>query len=875
MATQLGKAYVQIIPSARGISGGIAQAIDPEAKSAGISAGRSISSGIKDMIMKAGIGVAVTKTISSALNEGAALQQSIGGIETLFKDSADTMKQYASEAYKSCGLSANQYMEQATGFAASLISSTGGDTAKAADIANQALIDMSDNANKMGTDMGALQNAYQGFAKQNYTMLDNLKLGYGGTQAEMQRLLDDAQALSGVEYNIENLSDVYNAIHVIQENLDITGTTSKEAASTFTGSFAAMSSAAKNLLGNIAIGENISPSLQALMETTKTFVFGNFIPMLWNVVKAIPGAVFKMLQSTEKDIRDWASTLDFIEISRNISRAIFAIGEKAPGFIRVGAEIVGNLISGVSQGIPELIGFMADKMESLLFATARYAPQWISAGFDFVNRMITGFLSGVPEFINMAAETVNEFIGALMFEDWGAVGSDVVTSFIGGLSGLITDIGTVCAQIWETFSSVDWLGLGAELFQEIFEGISQTAPIVFEQISTVAGDLLSFFMTNLPQWIGAGVELLGNLALGIANGISLAVGAFSDMTAQVATWLRNFDWAGTGNALMTMVVEGLTNLAGLLPKVGEACMQIWTTITTTDWFGLGADVLWAIIEGIGDMLGEMWNVATQAADQLTNKMKEVDWPQVGKDVVNAIIEGIKSLLTNMFNAAGELFGKISEKMSSIDWGKVGSEVTETIATGLSSVLSAIGGAAAEIVSNLWNGIINTDWGQLGRDIIDGIVKGIGSVGNALWEGAKGAASGLFNGFKDFFGIHSPSRLMRDEIGKYIPAGIAVGIEANADQMTDAMKAAAQSTVEVGSEAVAHIRVDRSVSPASIAPALSASKETDAQSIIYKMEDVAERLEKAFQVVLSIDSKAFARATAPDMDKEFRRLAVAK
>ncbi|HEN3144752.1 TPA: PblA, partial [Streptococcus agalactiae] len=272
MATNLGQAYVQIMPSAKGISGSISNALSPEASSAGSSAGGLIGGKLigvlGSVIAAAKIGEMITKAISSSISEGAALQQSLGGVETLFKDNANLVKKYADEAYKTTGLSANAYMESVTGFSASLLQSLGGDTAKAAKVANMAMIDMADNSNKMGTSMESIQYAYQGFAKQNYTMLDNLKLGYGGTQEEMKRLLADAQKLTGKKYDISNLSDVYEAIHAIQGKIGITGTTAKEAATTFTGSFEAMKAASKNLLGKMALGEDIKPSLKALFDTT-------------------------------------------------------------------------------------------------------------------------------------------------------------------------------------------------------------------------------------------------------------------------------------------------------------------------------------------------------------------------------------------------------------------------------------------------------------------------------------------------------------------------------------------------------------------------------------------------------------------------------
>ena len=263
MATELAKAFIQIVPSAQGIKGSLSNIMEPEGTDAGNKSGQSLVSSIKKVIAAAGIG----KVLSVAFTGGAALEQSLGGIETLYKDSADKMKAYAKEAYKTSGVSANAYMENVTSFSASLISSLKGDTSKAADVANRAMQDMSDNSNKFGTNIQDIQNAYQGFAKQNYTMLDNLKLGYGGTKEEMQRLLKDAQKLSGQKYDISNLSDVYNAIHVIQDSLDITGTTAKEASTTFSGSFGAMKAAAQDLLGNIAIGGNIKSSVKNLLDT--------------------------------------------------------------------------------------------------------------------------------------------------------------------------------------------------------------------------------------------------------------------------------------------------------------------------------------------------------------------------------------------------------------------------------------------------------------------------------------------------------------------------------------------------------------------------------------------------------------------------------
>lgn len=292
----LGTAYVQIVPSARGISGSISNVLDPEAAAAGTSAGSKIGVFAKKAIVAAGIGTALVTGIKASMAEGGKLQQSyVGGLETIYGKAADAARNYAKEAAKS-GISMNTYSEQAVSFGAALRQAYGGDTKKAVEAANTAILDMADNQAKMGTDITMIQNAYQGFAKQNYTMLDNLKLGYGGTKTEMQRLLKDAEALTGVKYDISNLGDVYEAIHVIQGELGLTGVAAAEAEGTFTGSFASMKAAAQNFLGELALGMDVTDSLNILATSMTTFFFKNFLPMLGNIIKAIPGAIITFLK---------------------------------------------------------------------------------------------------------------------------------------------------------------------------------------------------------------------------------------------------------------------------------------------------------------------------------------------------------------------------------------------------------------------------------------------------------------------------------------------------------------------------------------------------------------------------------------------------
>lgn len=289
--SKIATAYVQVMPSMEGVAPTVKSYFGDAGDGAGIHFGDKFGAALKIGIGAAAAAAGVV--LKESLEQGAALQQSTGGIETMFKENAESVIAAANEAYRTAGMSANEYMETVTSFSASLIKSLGGDTQKAADVADMALVDMSDNANKMGTDMESIQMAYQGFAKGQYQLLDNLKLGYGGTKTEMERLLADAQALTGVEYNIDNLADVYTAIHVIQEELGITGTTATEASTTLTGSFNAMKAAAQNALGNLALGKPMEESLEALKETTDTFLTGNLLPMVGTIFEQFPGLIEK------------------------------------------------------------------------------------------------------------------------------------------------------------------------------------------------------------------------------------------------------------------------------------------------------------------------------------------------------------------------------------------------------------------------------------------------------------------------------------------------------------------------------------------------------------------------------------------------------
>lgn len=355
----LGTAYVQIEPSAKGIKGSITNALSGEAQSAGTNLGGTISSFAKKALA---VG-AIVKVAKDTLAEGGKLQQSyIGGLETLYGEAAQAARDYAKEAAVA-GISMNDYAEQAVSFGAALKAAYGGDTKAAADAANTAIMDMADNAAKMGTPLESIQQAYQGFAKGQYQLLDNLKLGYGGTKTEMERLLSDAQEITGVEYDIDNLGDVYDAIHVIQGELGLTGVAADEAGSTLTGAFAAVKANYQNFIGSLAIGEDIQGPLNGLITSISNFAFNNLIPMIGNIIKALPSAIVTFVQQAAPLLLDQISTListfslQISALARSVTADTVTEWAKTtlPKVVSAGAKIIGKFAATLITHLPKIV----------------------------------------------------------------------------------------------------------------------------------------------------------------------------------------------------------------------------------------------------------------------------------------------------------------------------------------------------------------------------------------------------------------------------------------------------------------------------------------------------------------------------------------
>ena len=418
------------------------------------------------------LATAITGVVTAGVKSYADLEQNVGGIETLFKDSADTVINNAKKAYETAGMSANEYMQQVTSFSASLLQSLGGDTEKAAQVADMAIQDMADNSNKMGTSMELIQNAYQGFAKQNYTMLDNLKLGYGGTKEEMERLLADAEKISGIKYDISSLNDVYQAIHVIQENMDITGTTAKEASTTITGSFNSAKSAFDNFLNGTGDVETLSdtlitafsnvgkavgklapdiinglvqlvngliPQIPTLLQTLLPALTQGVVQLIQGLVLMVPQLLPQLILMVQTLITSLAQTMPTFlpTLVQAILQIVPALLENLPTLIQAGIQLIIGLATGLIDAIPIIIGYLPQIITSLVNGLVEGAPQIVQGAFQLIGALAQGLVQAIPQIVanipQILTAIVNGIIDGIgMLLD---VGKDLVKGLWDGITG--------------------------------------------------------------------------------------------------------------------------------------------------------------------------------------------------------------------------------------------------------------------------------------------------------------------------------------------------------------------------------------------------------------------------------------------------------
>ena len=623
------------------------------------------------MVAVAGVaGAAAVGLSKKVIGAYAEYEQLVGGVDTLFKEASSKVQGFADNAYKTAGMSANEYMETVTGFSASLIQSLGGDTQKAADVGNQAVTDMSDNANKMGTDITNIQNAYQGFAKQNYTMLDNLKLGYGGTKEEMQRLLVDAEKVSGVKYDISSFADVTEAIHVMQTQMGITGTTAAEAADTISGSIDSTKSALTNLWAGLG---NPKADVQKLVnDVTNSLgnVVKNITPVLNNIVTALP-------------------TL--------INGVVSAIGGMLPNLLQAVTSLFTQVLQTILTLLPSLIPVFVNALMTIVQAIISNLPLLISAAVQLVTTLVQGIATALPTLIPAAVQAVVTIV-----------------------QGLIDNLPLL-------------LDAGLQLLTGLLDGLITAIPILIAALPQIITSLVTFFVTSIPIIINAGIQLLTALVTALPQIIAAIV------------------------AVLPQIINGIiTALIAALPQLINAGIQLFLALIT------------ALPQIISAIAGAM--------------------PQIINGITSALIGNIDQIINAGVALLVALVQNLPQIMTSI--GAAIPQIISSIVTALGNGVGEMARAGLKLITGVKDSFTNIDWASVGSNIISGVAGGITGAATELLDAAGNAAGNALDWMKKKLGIHSPSRVFRDEVGKFIPAGIAVGIEQEAYTMQDALDTAA-------------------------------------------------------------------------------------
>lgn len=737
---ELGKAYVQIVPSAQGIKSALTEMFDEETEGLGEQTGQSIGQKLvgtlKKVIAAAGIG----KIISDSINMGGALQQSLGGVETLFKDSADTVKEYAAQAYRTVGLSANDYMEQTTSFAASLLSSVSQDTDAAAQLANMAMVDMADNANKMGTDMQDIQNAYQGFAKQNYTMLDNLKLGYGGTQAEMQRLLNDATKISGVKYDLGNLADMYSAIHIIQQEMDITGTTAREAATTLTGSFAAMKAAAENVMGNWSTGADLTEPLQALADTAQTFLVGNLLPMIGNVLAGIPELVYTLV----------------------------------PEILQSGTQLVTSLAEGFTQGIPD---FLSNALPQLLQFTEELranAGVFVNAGLNLITQLLNGLIAGLPDLIAYVPDIIINICGVINdnMPKILAQGVSIIVQLIAGLvqtvPSLLANWKKILEAVLSVISAINWLNIGKTILTGVANGVKSMGSSLLNAFKGGFSSALAWIKSLPSQAVQWGKNLIQSFINGLtgkggavgAGAIAATAGATIAKTASGNDWSSvwadaNADVADSAQSMAEVVVPAYTKSGDAATKAAKKTKAAAQAAET---------LLWSLQDAghtdTTNALGKVTIQTTELTEHLRKGSEEYDRltrtvTESGKEMVNGVAKNYKTVTKYVTEN-----GKTTAQTQKV-YEEIAATVAKTVTSTTDSVVNGIATSTKTITETLTDKTTTQKQvlTETYNDIVDGALvtvqrvktiaaDGVPQITEEIKKASANSFDGLVKGWQD-------------------------------------------------------------------------------------------------------------------------------
>lgn len=559
--------------------------------------GEKLKSGLATAGKVAVAGVAAGATAIGALGTKAVAayadyEQLVGGVETLFKDSQDQVMDYANNAYKTAGLSANEYMETVTSFSASLLQSLDGDTSAAADKANLAITDMSDNANKMGTDMTSIQNAYQGFAKANYTMLDNLKLGYGGTQAEMERLLADAEKISGIKYDISSYADIVDAIHVVQTEMGITGTTAEEAASTIQGSFGMMKSAWQNLVTGMADPDQDLGVLVGNFTDSVVIAGNNLIPRIQELLPRIVEATTSLIGTVSEQLP-----------------AI--LGTVLPSLV----EGATNLVTGLMAALPSVLSVLADVaptvINTLVPALIELLPQITQTGIDVIVSLAQGIADALPQLIPAATDAIIKIVEVLTSpENLGNLIDAALAIILALVDGLVDATPKLIAAVPDVIANLvtaiianmpKILEAGVEITMALADGLIKALPELIAAIPNLILGIVQGIIDNLPEIIMAGPKIIAALATGLIEAIPDIVMVIPQLIRSIVDTFLSFDWGSIGKNIVDGIKNGFVNMWNSFKQTVE---NVFTGLVDGVKSFLGIASPSKVFAGIGGYMAE-------------------------------------------------------------------------------------------------------------------------------------------------------------------------------------------------------------------------------------------------------------------------------
>lgn len=721
----------------------------------------------------------------SALDSVGQLEQNVGGVETLFGDAADAVIASADRAYQTAGMSANDYMSTVTSFSASLLQSLGGNTEEAAKVADMAIIDMADNANKMGTSMDMIQNAYQGFAKQNYTMLDNLKLGYGGTKTEMERLLADAEKLTGVKYDINNLNDVYQAIHAVQEEMGITGTTAKEAASTLEGSMASAKAAWDNFMngsgdaGQLAdafataadnIVKNLAEIIPRFAETLPA-LGGAIIAQIPGLVAAIVPAVLSAGQSVLKQLQDAVLDFDFAGTADKVVQMItgFIEGDGLGSLLDTLATIFTGIVNGISSMLPSLLPALVGLISYVVTSLLDQLPAILDCALELILGLAQGILAALPVLIEALPEVISSIVEFLI----SAV-PQIIDAGIELLMALVDALPVIIDAL------VDAL---PQIIEATVTALIAAAP----QIAKAGIKLLGALIEAIPVIVVELAKAVPDIVAAIIDVLAELPGLIGEVFAEIVTDL--VEW---GQQMLSNASTAMSNMLSQVNSIiQELPGKIWTHLVNA----VNKVIAWG-----QQMLSNASTAASNMLSQVSSIIQELPgkiWTHL-VNAVNKVVAWGQQMVSNASTAASNMLSKVSSTLQQLP-GKVWdylSQAAQKVVTWGTQLAQKGAAAATQLFNSIVNGLssLPSKMAEIGSNIVSGIWNGISSGWNWLTNKVSNLANSLLDAAKDALGINSPSKEFADEVGRWIMPGVGKGLDKSMPATLKDMKAKAGELV---------------------------------------------------------------------------------